>query len=70
MYLPILNWFSFLYSLANWSPKIGEQGMATDMRRAFDEWGKYSTLRFVQVFNPDADIIVGFGIGHHGDKLV
>lgn len=55
-------------SLANWSPKVGQREMAEDMRTAFDEWAKYSRLKFVQVFSPDADIIVGFGSGHHGDK--
>lgn len=56
-------------SLANWSPQVGEQEMAQDMRAAFEEWAKYGNLKFVQVFTPDADIIVGFGSRHHGDKL-
>lgn len=43
--------------------------MAQDMRAAFEEWAKYGNLKFVQVFTPDADIIVGFGSRHHGDKL-
>ena len=38
------------------------------MRRAFDEWAKYGNLKFIQVFDPAADIIVGFGSGHHGDR--
>lgn len=60
---------SLVHSLANWSPQVGEQEMAQDMRTAFDEWAKYGNLKFVRVFTPDADIIVGFGSHYHGDKL-
>lgn len=42
--------------------------MAKFMAKAFGEWSKYSKLRFVRVYDPSADIIVGFGSGHHGDK--
>ncbi|ETN65062.1 matrix metalloproteinase [Anopheles darlingi] len=38
------------------------------MAKAFGEWSKYSKLRFVRVYDPSADIIVGFGSGHHGDN--
>lgn len=37
------------------------------MENAFSIWSKYSGLRFEQVFHPDADIIVAFGSGYHGD---
>lgn len=37
------------------------------MRRAFDVWSRYSGLQFERVFQPDADIIVAFGSGYHGD---
>lgn len=55
------------FSIANWSPKIGEQNVVRGMRRAFDEWAKYGNLKFERVFNPGADIVVAFGNGYHGD---
>lgn len=42
--------------------------MAQDMRVAFDEWAKYGNLKFVRVFTPEADIVVGFGSRYHGDR--
>ncbi|XP_058812024.1 matrix metalloproteinase-2-like [Topomyia yanbarensis] len=56
------------YFIANWSSKVGEDSVALFMERAFGEWAKYSNLRFVRVYDPSADIIVGFGSGHHGDN--
>ncbi|XP_055523786.1 matrix metalloproteinase-2-like isoform X2 [Wyeomyia smithii] len=56
------------YFIANWSSKVGEDSVAKFMQKAFDEWAKYSNLRFVRVYDPSADIIVGFGSGHHGDN--
>uniref|UniRef100_A0A182XXK7 dolichyl-P-Glc:Glc1Man9GlcNAc2-PP-dolichol alpha-1,3-glucosyltransferase n=1 Tax=Anopheles stephensi TaxID=30069 RepID=A0A182XXK7_ANOST len=54
--------------IANWSSKVGEDAVAKFMAKAFGEWSKYSKLRFVRVYDPSADIIVGFGSGHHGDN--
>ncbi|XP_052863601.1 matrix metalloproteinase-2-like [Anopheles cruzii] len=56
------------YFIANWSSKVGEESVARFMAKAFGEWSKYSNLRFVRVYDPSADIIVGFGSGHHGDN--
>ncbi|XP_058059920.1 matrix metalloproteinase-2-like [Anopheles bellator] len=56
------------YFIANWSSKVGEESVARFMAKAFGEWSKYSKLRFVRVYDPSADIIVGFGSGHHGDN--
>ncbi|XP_058118781.1 matrix metalloproteinase-2-like [Anopheles ziemanni] len=56
------------YFIANWSSKVGEDSVAKFMAKAFDEWSKYSKLRFVRVYDPSADIIIGFGSGHHGDN--
>lgn len=38
------------------------------MQEAFNLWSKYSNLKFVRVYDPDADIIVAFGSGFHGDR--
>lgn len=39
------------------------------MDQAFKIWSKYSNLRFERVYQPDADIIVAFGSGYHGDAF-
>lgn len=39
------------------------------MDQAFKIWSKYSHLRFERVYQPDADIIVAFGSGYHGDAF-
>lgn len=57
------------YFIANWSPKVGEALVAAGMKNAFNLWSKYSNLRFVRVYDPDADIIVAFGSGYHGDSF-
>lgn len=41
--------------------------MVQGMRRAFDEWARYGNLIFERVFHDNADIIVAFGNGYHGD---
>lgn len=39
------------------------------MAQAFDVWSKYSGLKFQRIFQSDADIIVAFGSGYHGDAF-
>lgn len=40
------------------------------MKNAFNTWAKYGKLKFVRVYDPSADIIIGFGSSYHGDKYV
>lgn len=65
-FLQFLNKF-FSSSIANWSPKVGEDQVAAGMEKAFQLWSKYSKLRFVRSHEPDADIIIAFGSSYHGD---
>lgn len=39
------------------------------MKQAFYLWSKYSGLKFKRVLQQDADIIVEFGSGYHGDAF-
>ncbi|XP_059617063.1 matrix metalloproteinase-14-like isoform X2 [Phlebotomus argentipes] len=57
------------YFIANWTPKLGETEVSSDMGRAFELWGQYANLKFIQVFDPSADIIVAFGSHYHGDRF-
>lgn len=40
------------------------------MQIALDTWGRYGRLVFTRVHDPNADIIVAFGRGPHGDRQV
>ncbi|KAG5860632.1 Matrilysin, partial [Gonioctena quinquepunctata] len=53
--------------VANWSPKLSEASVARNIQKALDEWGGYGRLYFQRAYTPDADIIVAFGSGFHGD---
>ncbi|CAG9819280.1 unnamed protein product [Phaedon cochleariae] len=55
------------YFISNWSPKLGEETVARNIQRALDTWGGYGRLNFRRSLTPDADIIVAFGRGYHGD---
>lgn len=59
---------NLINSIANWSPRIGEQNVADEMQKAFKKWAPYGRLKFIRIFEPSADIIVGFGSGYHGDQ--
>lgn len=37
------------------------------MRRAFALWSKHSGLQFERSFDADADILISFASGYHGD---
>lgn len=41
--------------------------VAKNIKLALENWGKYGHLNFRRVPTPDADIIVSFGRGYHGD---
>lgn len=58
---------SFFCSISNWSPKIGEGAVRTELHQAFAAWAKYGRLKFQETTSPDADIIVAFGSSWHGD---
>lgn len=58
-----------LFSIANWSPKVGEVKVVLGMQQAFKLWSKYSNLLFERVNDSNADIIIAFGSGHHGDRF-
>ncbi|XP_059468418.1 matrix metalloproteinase-2-like [Neocloeon triangulifer] len=55
------------YFISNWSPKLSQEIVTMEMQRAFQVWAEYGNLKFIRVNSPDADIIVGFGRGPHGD---
>uniref|UniRef100_A0A1B0DAP0 Peptidase metallopeptidase domain-containing protein n=1 Tax=Phlebotomus papatasi TaxID=29031 RepID=A0A1B0DAP0_PHLPP len=56
------------YFIANWPAKLSETEVTMDMRSAFELWGQYANLNFIQVFDPSADIVVAFGSYYHGDR--
>lgn len=66
MKIDILKYFQ---SISNWSPKVGEDNVAKGMEQSFAVWSKHSGLRFERVYHSNADIIVVFGSGFHGDPF-
>uniref|UniRef100_A0A1Y1L9K3 Peptidase metallopeptidase domain-containing protein n=1 Tax=Photinus pyralis TaxID=7054 RepID=A0A1Y1L9K3_PHOPY len=57
------------YYLYNWTPKLGEEVIAQNIQQALDTWGKYGRLTFNRVYDFNADIIVMFARGPHGDNF-
>ncbi|XP_056648592.1 matrix metalloproteinase-25-like [Diorhabda sublineata] len=57
------------YFLSNWSPRLGESVVQKSIQKALDQWGGYGRLTFYRKQSPDADIIVQFGSGNHGDNF-
>ncbi|KAK5644318.1 hypothetical protein RI129_005618 [Pyrocoelia pectoralis] len=57
------------YYLYNWTPKLGEEAVAQNIQKALDTWGKYGRLTFNRVYDFNADIIVMFARGPHGDNF-
>ncbi|XP_051169805.1 matrix metalloproteinase-17-like [Leptopilina boulardi] len=55
------------YYIANWSPKLKQESVIKEMERAFKAWTDYSRLNFQNVNDPNADIIISFSQGSHGD---
>ncbi|KAJ8946354.1 hypothetical protein NQ318_010119 [Aromia moschata] len=55
--------------IVNWTPKLGEYAVMKNIQRALDTWGSYGRLNFQRVSNNDADIVVSFATGDHGDAF-
>lgn len=69
-YLNIIKIFQNYYSIANWSPKLKQESVIKEMERAFKAWTDYSRLNFQNVNDPNADIIISFSQGSHGDGYI
>lgn len=67
---PISNcdYIKQILSVANWSPTLGEYSVIKNIQMALDIWGKYARLSFHRSQDNNADIIVAFGTGYHGDR--
>ncbi|VEN59505.1 unnamed protein product [Callosobruchus maculatus] len=57
------------YFLANWTPKLGEPTVMKSIQKALNTWGGYGRLTFHRAYDANADIIVAFGRGYHGDSF-
>ncbi|CAM9695026.1 unnamed protein product [Lampetra fluviatilis] len=61
------------YDIQNYTPKVGEYETHQAIRHAFDVWQAVTPLTFTQVSGRDgsgndADIIIFFASGYHGDR--
>ena len=60
---------SLTCSLHNWSPKLGQDAAEVGMKKALDAWAQHGNLKFIRrAPNTEADILISFHQGHHGDK--
>lgn len=59
---------SITFFIANWSGKLSEEIVAKYITLGLETWGRYANLQFKRVNSPEADIIVAFGRGYHGDS--
>ncbi|XP_030759308.1 stromelysin-3-like [Sitophilus oryzae] len=56
------------YYISNWSSKLNEDTVASNIQKALDIWGSYGRLTFTRSNSQYADIIVSFASGYHGDS--
>ncbi|XP_018566418.1 matrix metalloproteinase-2-like isoform X2 [Anoplophora glabripennis] len=57
------------YYISNWPPRLGEYKVVKTIQQALDTWGAYARLNFQRAPTQDADIVVLFGAGDHGDEF-
>lgn len=55
------------YYYNNFTPDLSQSQVKTAVTRAFEVWSEVSSLTFTESSNSDADIIISFGAGVHGD---
>lgn len=55
------------FSVANWPAALGEYKTKKDVKLALTKWSKYGRLYFQEGYDNNADIIVLFASGAHGD---
>ncbi|KAK2702686.1 matrix metalloproteinase-2-like [Artemia franciscana] len=56
------------YFVANWTPKLqSEDKVKSILKKAFEAWAGYARLTFVETYSTEADIVILFGNGYHGD---
>lgn len=55
------------YFLANWAPELDSSTTTTKLDSAFKVWSDVTPLKFIPKQSMDADLIIAFGRGPHGD---
>jgi len=55
------------YRIENFTPDIAPEDTRATIRKAFDYWAGVSTLTFTEISSGEADIMIKFARGYHGD---
>lgn len=57
-------------SITNWTPKVGEEMITSEIGRTLNTWSGYSRLNFKPIHNPHREIITAFNRKSHNEELV
>ncbi|XP_018422824.1 PREDICTED: collagenase 3-like [Nanorana parkeri] len=64
-----LKWSSSIisYQIFNYTPDLPPSEVDNAIQKAFRVWSKVTSLKFIQLQNGIADIMISFGVREHGD---
>ncbi|XP_049672998.1 matrix metalloproteinase-9 [Accipiter gentilis] len=64
-----LKWdhMDLTYRVMNYSPDLDREVIDDAFKRAFKVWSDVTPLTFTQIYSGEADIMIMFGSGEHGD---
>ncbi|XP_050475104.1 matrix metalloproteinase-24-like isoform X1 [Bombus huntii] len=58
------------YFITNWTPKVGEEMITSEIGRTLNTWSGYSRLNFKPIHSPYPEIITAFNRKSHNEELV
>lgn len=58
------------YRIVNYTPDIPKKDVDNTIKKALDQWSNVSQIKFERVIDPnkEADIMIKFVTGYHGDS--
>lgn len=57
-------------SITNWTPKMGEEMITSEIGRTLNTWSGYSRLNFKPIHSPYPEIITAFNKQSHNEESV
>uniref|UniRef100_A0A3B4DCB0 interstitial collagenase n=1 Tax=Pygocentrus nattereri TaxID=42514 RepID=A0A3B4DCB0_PYGNA len=56
------------YRIENYTPDMSQAEVDHSIKRAFQVWADVTPLRFTRIYSGEADIMISFVVGDHGDR--